>query len=117
MRCTGIVQQGKARAVGLSNFTLDQIKECTETRRIDVVEYGLNMFDRRTELEMFPYFLEQGIGVMVYAPLAFRLLTGTFTADITFGENDWRRTGADRGLTQGCSPKSISSATCGWWRD
>ena len=97
----GIVQQGKARAVGLSNFTLDQIKECTETRRIDVVEYGLNMFDRRMELEMFPYFLEQDIGVMVYGPLAFGLLTGTFTEDITFGENGWRRTGGRPGFNAG----------------
>ena len=96
-----IVQEGKARAVGLSNFNLDQIKECTETRQIDVVQHGLNMFDRRMEQGMFPYFLEQGIGVMVYGPLAFGLLTGTFTEDITFGENDWRRTGGRPGFNAG----------------
>ena len=87
-----IVQQGKARAVGVSNFTLDQIKECMTTRQIDAVQYGLNMFDRRMEQELFPYCLEQGIGVMVYGPLAFGLLTGTFTEDQTFGQNDWRAT-------------------------
>ena len=86
-----VVQQGKARAVGISNFTLDQVKECAEIRQIDAVQYGLNMFDRRMELEMFPYFLEQGIGVMVYGPLAFGLLSGNFTEDMAFGENDWRR--------------------------
>ena len=96
-----VVQQGKVRAVGVSNFTLNQIKECTATHRIDVVQYGLNMFDRRMEQEMFPYFLEQGIGVMVYGPLAFGLLTGAFTEDTTFGQNDWRATGGRPGWNVG----------------
>lgn len=34
-----VVQQGKVRAVGVFNFTLDQIKECEETREFDVVQY------------------------------------------------------------------------------
>ncbi|MCH8225091.1 MAG: aldo/keto reductase [Chloroflexi bacterium] len=96
-----IVQQGKVRAVGVSNFNLGQIKECAATRRIEVVQYGLNMFDRRMEQEMFPYFLEQGIGVMVYGPLAFGLLAGAFTEDTTFGQNDWRATGGRPGWNVG----------------
>ena len=35
-----IVQQGKARFVGLSNFTADEIQTCMETRRIDVIQYA-----------------------------------------------------------------------------
>ena len=49
-----LVQQGKVRAVGVSNFTLDQIRECEGVRSVDVVQYGLNMFDRRMEQEIFP---------------------------------------------------------------
>lgn len=96
-----IVQQGKARAIGVSNFTLEQIKKCVETRRIDVVQYGLNMFDRRVEQEIAPYCLEQGTSVMVYGPLAFGLLTGAFTTDTTFGKNDWRATGGRPGWNVG----------------
>ena len=96
-----IVQQGKARAIGVSNFTLEQIKECVQTRRMDLVQYGLNMFDRRMEREIAPYCLEQGISVMAYGPLAFGLLTGTFTTDTTFGENDWRSTGGRPGWNVG----------------
>ena len=88
-----VVQQGKVRAIGVSNFTLDQIKECMNTRHIDVVQYGYNMFDRRNAQEIFPYCLENNIGVMVYGPLAFGLLAGTFTTETTFGENDWRSRG------------------------
>jgi aryl-alcohol dehydrogenase-like predicted oxidoreductase len=95
------VQQGKVRAVGVSNFTPQQIKECTETRGVDVVQYGLNMFDRRREQDILPYCLEQGIGVMVYGPLAFGLLTGAFTTDTRFGQNDWRATGGRPGWNVG----------------
>ena len=37
-------EQGKVRAVGLSNFSLDQLKECQAIRQIDVVQYGLSMY-------------------------------------------------------------------------
>ncbi len=85
-----LVKQGKTRFVGESNFTLDMIKECMQTRRLDVVQGGLHMFDRRLAGEIFPYCLEQEIGVMVYGPLAFGLLAGAFTEDTEFGSNDWR---------------------------
>ena len=96
-----LVRQGKVRAVGVSNFTLDQIQECESFRRVDVVQYGLNMFDRRMEQEIFPYCLQQGTGVMVYGPLAFGLLSGAFTANTTFGNNDWRSTGGRPGWNVG----------------
>ena len=91
-----LVEQGKVRAVGVSNFSLDQLKECQAIRPIQVVQYYLNMFDRRTEPEIFPYCRQQGIGVMVSAPLGVGMLTGTFTEDTKFGENDWRGTGGAR---------------------
>jgi len=96
-----VVRQGKARAVGASNFTLDQLKECMKFRRVDVVQYGFNMFDRRREKDILPYCHEQGIGVMVYGPLAFGLLTGAFTTDTRFGQNDWRATGGRPGWNVG----------------
>ena len=59
-----IVQQGKARFVGLSNFTIDEIKTCMDTRRVDVIQYACNLFDRRMAKWIFPYAQENGIGVM-----------------------------------------------------
>ena len=52
-------------------------------RRVDVVQYGWNMFDRRMQREILPYCEEHGIGFMAYGSLAFGLLTGTFTEDRT----------------------------------
>lgn len=60
------------------------------TRRVDVVQYGYNMFDRRMQDEILPYAEEHGIGFMSYGSLAYGLLTGTFTEDMDFGSSDWR---------------------------
>ena len=57
-----IVQQGKVRYVGLSNFTLDEIKACMAMRPIHVLQYGCNLFDRRMAKWIFPYAHEQQIG-------------------------------------------------------
>lgn len=85
-----LVQQGKVRAVGVSNFRLAQLDACMRIRRVDVVQYGWNMFDRRMQKEIFPYCREHNIGVMAYGSLAYGLLTGTFTEGMEFGSDDWR---------------------------
>jgi myo-inositol catabolism protein IolS len=85
-----VVRDGKVRFVGLSNFKREEIDACMGTRRVDVVQYGWNMFDRRMQREVLPYCDEHGIGFMAYGSLAFGLLTGTFTEDMQFGEGDWR---------------------------
>lgn len=85
-----IVKQGKARAVGISNFRLEQIKTSMQTRRVDVAQYCWNIFDQRMEKEIFPYCTEQSIGVMAYGSLAYGLLTGAFSESTDFGGDDWR---------------------------
>jgi len=88
-----IVQQGKARFVGVSNFRVEEMAACMETRRVDVAQYGYHLFDRQMERDVFPYCQEQGIGMMGYGSLAYGLLTGTFDAATTFEEGDWRSRG------------------------
>ncbi len=88
-----IVQQGKARYIGVSNFRLAQIETCMRLRRIDVVQYGWNMFDRRMQAAIFPYCTAQQIGVMAYGSLAYGMLSGTFHAGMRFEESDWRSRG------------------------
>lgn len=85
-----VVREGKARFVGVSNFKREEIEQCSRVRRIDVAQYGWNMFDRRMQREIFPYCREQGIGVMAYGSLAYGLLSGTLTEDTEFGSDDWR---------------------------
>jgi aryl-alcohol dehydrogenase-like predicted oxidoreductase len=85
-----VVKSGKVRFVGVSNFTVDQMKACMKARPIDVIQVGYHLFDRRMEKEIFPFCAENDIGVMGYGSLAHGLLTGTFTADMTFDAMDWR---------------------------
>jgi aryl-alcohol dehydrogenase-like predicted oxidoreductase len=88
-----IVKQGKARFIGVSNFRLGQIQDCMRRRRIDVVQYAWNMFDRRMEAEIFPYCAAHQIGVMAYGSLAYGMLSGTFHSGVQFEESDWRSRG------------------------
>ena len=85
-----IVRQGKARYIGVSNFRPAQLEECMKLRRIDVVQYGWNMFDRRMRQEIFPWCQTNGVGVMAYGSLAYGMLSGTFHAGMEFDEADWR---------------------------
>ena len=88
-----IVRAGKVRFVGVSNFTVEQMEACMRVRRVDVVQVGYHLFDRRMEQEVFPYCARHGIGVMGYGPLGHGLLTGTFTATTRFADPDWRAKG------------------------
>src|ERR1043166_6733826 len=57
-----IVQQGKARFIGISNFRREQIEASLPTRRVDVAQYCWNLFDRRMQKEIFPYCRQHHIG-------------------------------------------------------
>jgi aryl-alcohol dehydrogenase-like predicted oxidoreductase len=85
-----VVHQGKARFVGVSNFRREEIEACMGVRRVDVAQYGWNLFDRRMQRDVLPYCQENGIGVMAYGSLAYGLLTGAFTEQTDFGADDWR---------------------------
>lgn len=85
-----VVRQGKARYVGVSNFRLAQIEEAMRLRRVDIVQYAWNMFDRRMQAEIFPYCAAQQIGVMAYGSLAYGMLSGQFHPQMQFAESDWR---------------------------
>jgi aryl-alcohol dehydrogenase-like predicted oxidoreductase len=86
-----LVQQGKTRYVGVSNFTAQQMAAMQQTRRIDTLQPPYHIFRREFERDALPYCREHGIGVLVYSALAHGLLTGKIDEDIEFAEDDWRR--------------------------
>ena len=89
-----ILESGKARYVGVSNFSSVQLREIRKHVPICANQVGYNLFDRRWERQMFDTARELGIGVMAYGPMAHGLLTGTFTRDTKFVEWDWRSRGS-----------------------
>ncbi len=86
-------EQGKARFIGVSNFSPEQIGQAMQGGAIDVVQYGYHMFDRRLERFVFPTVQEHDFGLMTYGSLAHGLLTGAFTRDTKFPVEDWRHSG------------------------
>jgi len=88
-----IRKSGKARFIGVSNYHPADLRTAREHAPIITNQVGYNLFDRRWERQMFPTARELGIGIMAYGPMAHGLLTGAFTRETVFEENDWRRRG------------------------
>ncbi|MFO7897565.1 MAG: aldo/keto reductase [Planctomycetota bacterium] len=82
--------EGKIRAIGVSNYTAEMMGECLEVAPLASVQPQYNMLDRSIEDELLPFCREHGIGVIAYSPLARGLLTGKVTMDREFEEGDHR---------------------------
>jgi hypothetical protein len=89
----GLRQSGKVRYIGVSNFRVDHMRECLRWAKLNVLQVGYNLFDRRQEPDTFRFCLEQDLGVMAFGPLAHGLLTGAFNKDTAFVDWDWRKSG------------------------
>ncbi|MGI8585165.1 MAG: aldo/keto reductase [Thermoleophilaceae bacterium] len=85
-----LVDEGKARYVGVSNFDAEEMDELGRTRRVDSLQPPYHLFRRDIEEGVLPHCRERGIGVLVYGPLAHGLLTGKFDTDTEFDSDDWR---------------------------
>src|SRR4051794_36959922 len=85
-----LVDAGKIRHVGVSNFDAAQMAEFAETRPVETLQPPYDLFRRDIEREILPYCRQHDIGVLIYGPLAHGLLTGTMDADTTFAADDWR---------------------------
>ena len=83
-------QQGKIRAIGVSNFSRSQLAEAAQYGRIDSLQPPYSLFWRQVEADALPYCVEHQISILAYSPLAQGLLTGKFGADHQFAEGDHR---------------------------
>ena len=90
---------GKIRHTGVSNFSAPMMEESLKTSPIIASQIGYHIFDRRPEADVMPFSQSHGIGVMAYGSLAHGLLTGTWAAGQSFEEDDWRRNGANFGIS------------------
>lgn len=79
-------EAGKIRAIGISNFSLDQVKEANQDGYVDIVEDQYSLLHRDNEQQLMPYLHEHQISFVPYFPLASGLLTGKYKADSTFDD-------------------------------
>lgn len=85
-----LVEQGKIRHVGVSNFDAGQMQAFSESLPVETLQPPYHLFRRDVEAEVLPYAAEHNIGVLVYGPLAHGLLSGQLSLDTRFSPGDWR---------------------------
>ncbi|MDX2239341.1 MAG: aldo/keto reductase [Leptolyngbyaceae cyanobacterium bins.302] len=83
-------QQGKIRAIGVSNFSREQLAEAMQYGRVDSLQPPYSLFWRYVEQDLLPYCVEQNISILAYSPLAQGLLTGRFQRGHQFDPEDVR---------------------------
>jgi aryl-alcohol dehydrogenase-like predicted oxidoreductase len=85
-----LVKQGKIRAIGVSNFSAEQIEEASKLGRIDSLQPPYSLLWRHVESDAQPYCTANDITLLAYSPMAQGLLTGKFGADHQFEDGDHR---------------------------
>jgi myo-inositol catabolism protein IolS len=83
--------EGKIRAIGVSNFSIEQLKEANRDGYVDVYQGEYNLLSRGAEKELFPYVTEHGISFIPYFPLASGLLTGKYNKNTELSEKMRKR--------------------------
>jgi len=88
-----LVEEGKVRYAGVSNFDLEQIQRVQRIHPVASLQPEYSLLERTMEKELLAYCAEQKIGVIAYSPMASGLLTGKYTrANVdSIAADDWRR--------------------------
>lgn len=77
---------GKIKAIGVSNFSFEQLKEANKDGYVDVLQSEYNLFKREAEHDLLPYTAENQISFIPYFPLASGLLGGKYNEDSKFDD-------------------------------
>ncbi len=84
-------KEGKARAIGISNASVDDLNAYIAAGQVDCVQEAYNMLDRGLEKTLLPVCQREGISVISYSSLALGLLTGRIGPEREFTGDDLRR--------------------------
>jgi myo-inositol catabolism protein IolS len=84
-------KQGQVRAYGVSTSDFEYLKAFNADGQCATLQIDFSILNRTPEAEILPYCQQNDIGVIVRGPLAMGILTGKFTPDTQFRQDDWRR--------------------------
>lgn len=87
---TDLKEQGKIRAIGVSNFSRPQLEEAVEYEPIDSLQPPYSLFWRHLEKDALPFCIDNNITILAYSSLAQGLLTGKFGPNHQFAKGDHR---------------------------
>jgi aryl-alcohol dehydrogenase-like predicted oxidoreductase len=86
-----LYDQGKIRAIGVSNFSVAQMERFRSVAPLHVLQSPYNLFERAIEVEVLPYCRASNIATLGYGALCRGLLSGRMRPDTTFQGDDLRR--------------------------
>ncbi|ALW84079.1 aldo/keto reductase [Hymenobacter sedentarius] len=86
-----LIEQGKVRAAGVSNYSVAQMQEAEKTLNIASNQVPYSMVRRDIEQDLVPFCMEHNKAILVYSPLQLGLLTGKMKPGQEFGDGDLRR--------------------------
>ena len=82
---------GKIRAIGVSNFTPEQLAAFRAVAPLHSIQPPYNLFERQIEGALLPYARKHGLSVLAYGAICRGLLSGKMTAESRFEGDDLRR--------------------------
>jgi aryl-alcohol dehydrogenase-like predicted oxidoreductase len=85
------------RWIGVSNFNVQQLRRAQALAPVTSLQPRYSLVHREVEDQVLPYCLREGIGVIVYSPMASGLLTGAMSREraAKLPKDDWRRSHPD----------------------
>jgi aryl-alcohol dehydrogenase-like predicted oxidoreductase len=89
-----LIEEGKVRAAGVSNFEIALLERCEAIRHVDSLQPPFSVIRRAAAADVIPWCAEHDTGVVVYSPMQSGILTDRFdTARMaSLAPNDWRHT-------------------------
>ncbi|MFL5496181.1 MAG: aldo/keto reductase [Gemmatimonadales bacterium] len=97
-----LVEAGKVRAIGVSNFDVALLQRCEDVRHVDSLQPPFSMIRRSVAAGEIPWCAEHGTGVICYSPMQSGILTDSFDAArvARLASDDWRRKASEFQLPQ-----------------
>jgi aryl-alcohol dehydrogenase-like predicted oxidoreductase len=94
---TRLVEAGKVRTAGVSNFDVPLLERCEAIRHVDSLQPPLSLIRRQVADSEIPWCAAHKTGVIGYSPLQSGLLTDRFSEKRveSMAEDDWRRRSPD----------------------
>jgi aryl-alcohol dehydrogenase-like predicted oxidoreductase len=88
-----LLEEGKVRAAGVSNFDVSLLDRCEKIRHVDSLQPPFSLINRAVAASEIPWCASHNTGVICYSPMQSGLLTDTFSRErvANLAQDDWRR--------------------------
>ena len=92
-----LIEEGKVRAIGVSNYDVPQLRKCESVRHVDSLQPPFSLINRDAAAAEIPWCNAHRTGVIVYSPMQAGILTDSFSADRIkkMDADDWRKKSAN----------------------